>query len=116
MPNNGFFLKSNDSVIIRKVNTYEVEKDGLLHKFRYVNNVPLNSSNRDIRVNFLDYGQIDPSGKKPKLFIFRNDKELLLAKLTPKGLSQKEIIGASTKELKSMKFKLKTYRDFPLKT
>lgn len=65
----------------------------------------------------IPYSQIKITfSKKTKLFIFRNDKELLLAKLTPKGLSQKEIIGASTKELKSMKFKLKTYRDFPLKT
>ena len=54
--------------------------------------------------------------KKTKLFIFRDDKEHLLAKLSPKGISKKEIIGCSAKELKSMKFKLKTYRDFPLKT
>ncbi len=49
-----------------KVNTYEVEQDGLLHKFRYVDDVPINSSHRDIRVNVLDYEQIDPKGKKPK--------------------------------------------------
>lgn len=53
---------------------------------------------------------------KTRLFIFRDDKELLLAKLPPKGLSTEQIIGATAKELKTMKYKLRSYRDFPLKT
>jgi len=52
--------------------------------------------------------------KRTKLFIFRNDKELLLAKLAPKGLSKLDIIGASNKELKSIQSQIKRNRDFPL--
>ena len=43
---------------------HEEEKEGLIHKYRYANDLPLNSEHRDIRVNFLEYRQIDPSGKK----------------------------------------------------
>jgi hypothetical protein len=31
---------------------------GLVHRFRFVNHVPLNASNADIRVNFIDYWEI----------------------------------------------------------
>ncbi|MBT5759028.1 MAG: transposase [Candidatus Marinimicrobia bacterium] len=39
--------------------------DGLIHRFYYKNNMPLNDTHGDIRINFLDYYQIDPTGKKP---------------------------------------------------
>lgn len=48
-----------------KVHSYEVEKDGLIHQFRYVQGIPLNTDNKDILVNFLEYRQIDPTGKQP---------------------------------------------------
>lgn len=35
-----------------------------IHRFRYVNSLPLNSDNRDIKVNFLDYRQVDKKGKE----------------------------------------------------
>ena len=47
-----------------KVHRYEVEKDGFLHKFRYVNDIPLNSDDRGVRVSFLDCRQISLTGKK----------------------------------------------------
>ena len=47
-----------------EVHNYEEQKDGFIHKYRYANDLPLNSDNRDIRVNFLEYRQIDPSGKE----------------------------------------------------
>lgn len=49
----------------KEVKFIEIEKDGLLHRFYYKNNMPLNSTHGDIRVNFLDYYEIDPTGKKP---------------------------------------------------
>ena len=44
---------------------YEVkDKDGILHQFRYLNGVSLNKSNKDLRVNFLEYRQTNPNGKE----------------------------------------------------
>jgi hypothetical protein len=44
---------------------YEVPDDkGFLHQFRYLNDVALNKSNPDVRVNFLEYMQTDPKGKE----------------------------------------------------
>jgi hypothetical protein len=60
-----------------KVHHYEVEKEGLLHQFSYVNKLPINSDNRDIQVSFLNYRQIDPKGKKPgRWFSWITDFEL----------------------------------------
>jgi hypothetical protein len=33
---------------------------GLVHRFRFVNDVPLNESNTDVRVNFIEYWEIGP--------------------------------------------------------
>jgi len=41
--------------------TYDARHDraaGVIHRFRFVNDVPLNASNVDVRVNFLEYWQI----------------------------------------------------------
>lgn len=44
---------------------YEIlDEKGFLHQFRYLNDVPLNKSNPDVRVNFLEYMQTDPKGKE----------------------------------------------------
>jgi DDE_Tnp_1-associated/Transposase DDE domain len=51
-----------------KTHHFEFEKDGLLHRFHYANDLPLNSDNRDLRTNFLEYWQIDPRGKKADLY------------------------------------------------
>ncbi|MEM6699387.1 MAG: hypothetical protein AAF599_13380 [Bacteroidota bacterium] len=47
-----------------QVKRFEEQKDGWIHRYRYANDLPLNSEHRDIRVNFLEYWQIDPAGKK----------------------------------------------------
>jgi len=61
----------------RQVKRHEEQKDGLVHKYRYANDLPLNSDNRDIRVNFLEYHQIDPTGKKEdKVFSWITDFKL----------------------------------------
>jgi len=49
----------------KEVKFLEIQADGLLHHFYYKNNMPLNDTHGDIRVNFLDYYEIDPTGKKP---------------------------------------------------
>jgi hypothetical protein len=38
-------------------------RDGKIHHYRYMNNVPLNDSNPDILVNFLDYTETSAKGK-----------------------------------------------------
>lgn len=44
---------------------YEILDDkGVLHQFRYINDVALNKSNPDVRVNFLEYMQTDPKGRE----------------------------------------------------
>ncbi len=48
-----------------KVHKHEILEGDLLHQFGYVNDLPINSDNRDIRVNFIEYRQIDTTGKKP---------------------------------------------------
>lgn len=44
---------------------YEVsDEKGFLHQFRFLNDVALNQSNPDVRVNVLEYMQTDPKGKE----------------------------------------------------
>ncbi len=44
--------------------TCEITDDkGVVHRFRYLNNAPLNDANFDLEVNFLEYWEIKPSGK-----------------------------------------------------
>jgi hypothetical protein len=40
-----------------------IDKAKRRHKFRYVNDVPLNDSHADLLVNFLEYWELDPAGK-----------------------------------------------------
>jgi hypothetical protein len=41
-----------------------VDEKGVLHQFRYINDVPLNKSNPEVHVNFLEYMQTDSKGKE----------------------------------------------------
>ena len=43
---------------------YEVAESGLTHRFHFVNKRPLNASNPDVRVNFLEYWEIGPDETK----------------------------------------------------
>lgn len=45
-----------------ELQTYTDDK-GCRHDFSYVNDVPLNASNKDVRVNFLSYTETSPKGK-----------------------------------------------------
>ncbi len=78
----------------------EVREDGLSHRFRYVNNLPLNTENRDIRVNYLEYRQIDRAGKKPeRLFSWITD-----FKLTKKNVYRIMRIGRSRWKIENETF------------
>ena len=41
-----------------KTNEFEVEQNGVIHRFRWLNQVPLNASNPDLLVNFLEYWEV----------------------------------------------------------
>lgn len=43
-----------------RVETYEVKERGVQHRFRFLNQVPLNASNQDVLVNFVEYWEIAP--------------------------------------------------------
>lgn len=48
-----------------KTQSYEFrDNKGIIHRFNYINGVPLNDSNMDLEVNFLEYWEIKPNGKK----------------------------------------------------
>lgn len=40
------------------------DNKGFLHQFRFLNDVALNKSNSDVRVNIIEYMQTDPKGKE----------------------------------------------------
>lgn len=54
-----------DWVNASKKNSYNyTDQNNVKHIFEYVNDVPLNESNEDVRVNFLEYWEEKPKGKK----------------------------------------------------
>jgi hypothetical protein len=40
------------------------EATGVRHRFRFINDVPLNESNQDLFINFLEYWEIKPNGRE----------------------------------------------------
>lgn len=51
----------------RQTKCYQTqEDDGTIHKYRYINQVPLNDTHFDLNVNFLIYEEISPKGKIKK--------------------------------------------------
>jgi len=51
--------------------TYECQVKGVLHRFRFINQVPLNASHPNLLVNFIDYWEID--GNKEQHFSWITD-------------------------------------------
>ena len=41
-----------------RVSYYEVKEKGVVHRFRFLNQIPLNASNPDVLVNFVEYWEI----------------------------------------------------------
>ena len=50
---------------------FEIQKHGVTHRFRFLNDVPLNESNPDVRVNFLEYWEVE--GDKSQHFTWVTD-------------------------------------------
>ncbi len=40
-----------------------IDKKGVIHRFRYLNKAPLNDTNFELEVNFLEYWEVKPNGK-----------------------------------------------------
>jgi hypothetical protein len=40
---------------------YEKQDKGVIHRYRFLNQVPLNASHQDLRVNFIEYWEISPT-------------------------------------------------------
>ncbi len=51
---------------------FEIKEEGVIHRFRFLNDAPLNASNQDVRINFLEYWEVKP-GKKPRHFSWITD-------------------------------------------
>lgn len=63
---------------VEKSNTIEIEDEdheGVIRRYRFLNDAPLNGANDDVRVNYLEYWEIPPKGKK-RHFSWVTDFEL----------------------------------------
>lgn len=63
------FGRMDEAVELGQATEFEyTDPDGFekIHYFRFVNQVPLNQSNQDLLVNFLEYRQVDKHGKTTK--------------------------------------------------
>ena len=56
------------------VQSYEIQQGDTTHKFKFINQVPLNASNADLRINFLEYWEIKP--KKTQHFTWVTDFQI----------------------------------------
>jgi len=63
----------------KETSWYKYEQDGVEYKFHYINKVPLNESNQDVKVNFLEYWQTQKG--EVKYFTWVTDIELSEATL-----------------------------------
>lgn len=53
-------LEENNETAYHEIYT----EDGCFHQFRFVNGIPLNKSNQDVKVNVLEYRYTNPKGKE----------------------------------------------------
>ena len=53
------------------ISTLELEEQGTVHRFRFLNQVPLNAANPDLLINFIEYWEIGP--KKTRHFSWVTD-------------------------------------------
>lgn len=65
-----------DWVKAAKPKEYIMKKDKLCHRFQYINDVPLNDSNSDVRVNFLEYWEENLKTGKMQHFSWVTDVHL----------------------------------------
>ena len=55
------FKHVDDAHNAGKVTELEFELNGIIHRFRFINQVPLNASNQNLLVNFVEYWEIKPN-------------------------------------------------------
>jgi hypothetical protein len=65
------FAKVAQAQAAGQTTDFELEKAGVTHRFRFLNDVPLNEANTAVRVNFLEYWQIQ--GDKVQHFTWITD-------------------------------------------
>jgi len=68
------FSSVQEKKLAGETTKFEIEKDGVIHRFHYINSVPLNESNQDLLVNFLEYWEI--KGTETKYFSWVTDIEI----------------------------------------
>ena len=80
------------------------ERPGVTCKIAFCNNLPLNKSNQDVRVNFLQYSEYDATGKRLKHFTWVTDVEITeenAAKFVRAGRSRWKVENETFNTLKN---------------
>ena len=76
-PGDHKYLFEQASLAGEASNSYEIiGEDGYMHRYYYVNDLGLNESNEDLRVNFLEYEQVNPKTGKTIKFSWVTDLEI----------------------------------------
>ena len=72
--NNTLMITVQEQMIAGNTSEFEVkdEKAGVTRGYRFINDVPLNKACPDVRVNYLDYWEVDANGKE-KNFMWVTD-------------------------------------------
>ena len=80
------------------------DENGFFHQFRFLNDLALNKSNPDVRVNFLEYMQTDPKGKETLFSWVTNIKitQINVFALTKGGRSRWKIENETFNTLKNL--------------
>jgi hypothetical protein len=88
---------------------YEIsDEKGFFHQFRFLNDVALNQSNPDVRVNVLEYMQTDPKGKETVFSWVTNIRitKTNVFSLTKGGRSRWKIENETFNTLKNLGYNL----------
>lgn len=93
-------LESSRDAIYHEITT----EDGHLHQFNFLNGVSLNKSNRDLKVNVIEYRHTDPKGKERTFSWITNIKvsKTNVLKITRGGRSRWKIENEVFNTLKNL--------------
>ncbi len=67
------FAQVANMKLYSKVSEFSVEQGDMTHVFSYCNNLPLNETNQDVRINFLEYWEINNKTAKKQHCIWVTD-------------------------------------------
>lgn len=87
-----------------KVSSVRIETNGVVKLYQFISGVPLNASNRDLRINFLEYWEIDKEEGKTLHFAWVTDivlKEENVEKIVLAGRSRWKIENETFNTLKN---------------